>query len=216
MGNARLGGNRPRTAVVKTQAIFRAAAMPIMRSRYVSAAHQTQEGRQGAPLLERSGELPDRRGPCGAAAAAVPGRDQRFARIGLAQVDRRAGRRGGRAAHAIAVCGGPLRGAAAGRLDRPLAAERAAAMPTAPMGRMLAGAELVARAGARSVLGRAAAPEPQRHAVGSGAVAAGDLPTSGARQRVAIASPMVRAQRHGRPARRGSGAGRDPQAVSLS
>src|SRR6267142_1931566 len=32
-----------------------------MRSRYVSPAHQAQEGRQGAPLLEHRGESPDRR-----------------------------------------------------------------------------------------------------------------------------------------------------------
>src|SRR5438105_8212784 len=50
-----------------------------MRSRHVSPAYQAQEGRQGAPLLEHRGESPDRRRPGGAAAAAVPGRDQRFA-----------------------------------------------------------------------------------------------------------------------------------------
>src|SRR4029077_1811863 len=44
-----------------------------MRSRHVSPAHQAQEGRQGAPLLEHRGESPDRRRPGGAAAAAVPG-----------------------------------------------------------------------------------------------------------------------------------------------
>src|SRR3979409_2359680 len=41
------------------------------------------------------------------------------------------------------------------------------------------GAELVARAGARSFRGRTAAAEPQGHAVGPGAVAAGDLPAAG-------------------------------------
>jgi hypothetical protein len=43
--------------------------------------------------LEYRGESPGRRGPCCAAAAAVPGRDQRFARTGLAQVNRHPGRR---------------------------------------------------------------------------------------------------------------------------
>src|ERR1700730_6549333 len=70
----------------------------IMRSRYVSPAHQAQEGRQGAPLLEHRGESPDRRRPGGAAAAAVPGRDQRFAGTGLAQVNRHPGGRGTAAA----------------------------------------------------------------------------------------------------------------------
>ena len=49
--------------------------------------------------------------------------------------------------------------------------------------------------------GGTAAAEPQGYAVGPGAVAADDLPASGTRQRVAIASRMVRAQRHGRSAR---------------
>src|SRR5437867_6625237 len=108
-----------------------------MRSRHVSPAHQAQEGRQGAPLLEHRGESPDRRRPGGAAAAAVPGRDQRFAGTGLAQVNRHPGGRGTAAAHAVAVSGGPLRGIAAGRLDRSVAAKRTAVVPAAPVGRML-------------------------------------------------------------------------------
>ena len=39
-----------------------------------------------------------------------------------------------------------LRGIAAGRLDRSVAAKRTAVVPAAPVGRMLVGAELVARA----------------------------------------------------------------------
>src|SRR6266850_716253 len=50
------------------------------------------------------------------------------------------------AAHAVAVSGGPLRGIAAGCLDRSVAAKRTAVVPAAPVGRMLVGAELVARA----------------------------------------------------------------------
>jgi hypothetical protein len=45
----------------------------IMRSRYVSPAHQAQEGRQGAPLLEHRGESPDRRRPGGNAASYASG-----------------------------------------------------------------------------------------------------------------------------------------------
>src|SRR5438874_13242019 len=119
-----------------------------------------KKGRQGAPLLEHRGESSDRRRPGGAAAAAAPGRDQRFAGTGLAQVNRHPGGRGTAAAYAVAVSGGPLRGIAAGRLDRSVAAERAAVVPAAPVGRMLVGAELVGRACARSVLGRTVAAEP--------------------------------------------------------
>jgi hypothetical protein len=50
------------------------------------------------------------------------------------------------AAHAVAVSGGPLRGIAGGRLYRSVAAKRAAVVPAAPVGRMLVGSELVARA----------------------------------------------------------------------
>src|SRR5258708_26322733 len=110
------GHNRRQGRVVKTKVISRVVAAFIMRNRHVSPAHQAQEGRQGAPLLEHRGESPDRRRPGGAAAAAVPGRDQRFAGTGLAQVNRHRGGRGIAAAHAVAVSGGPLRGIAAGRL----------------------------------------------------------------------------------------------------
>src|SRR5437588_318067 len=129
------GHNRRQSRVVKTKVISRGVAAFIMRSRHVSPAYQAQEGRQGAPLLEHRGESPDRRRPGGAAAAAVPGRDQRFAGTGLAQVNRHPGGRGTAAAHAVAVSGGPLRGIAAGRLDRSAAAKRAAVVPAAPVGR---------------------------------------------------------------------------------
>src|SRR2546423_7192353 len=82
------GHNRRQSRVVKTKVISRGVAAFIMRSRHVSPAYQAQEGWQGAPLLEHRGESPDRRRPGGAAAAAVPGRDQRFAGTGLAQVNR--------------------------------------------------------------------------------------------------------------------------------
>src|SRR5207249_8723139 len=127
------GHNRRQSRVVKTKVISRGVAAFIMRSRHVSPAYQAQEGRQGAPLLEHRGESPDRRRPGGAAAAAVPGRDQRFAGTGLAQVNRHPGGRGIAAAHAVAVSGGPLRGIAAGRLDRSVAAKRTAVVPAAPV-----------------------------------------------------------------------------------
>src|SRR5947209_3938691 len=107
------GHNRRQSRVVKTKVISRGVAAFIMRSRHVPPAHQAQEGRQGAPLLEHRRESPDRRRPGGAAAAAVPGRDQRFAGTGLAQVNRHPGGRGTAAAYAVAVSGGPLRGIAA-------------------------------------------------------------------------------------------------------
>src|SRR5258708_5589056 len=90
------GHNRRQSGVVKTKVISWVVAAFIMRSRYVSPAHQAQEGRQGAPLLEHRRESPDRRRPGGAAAAAVPGRDQRFAGTGLAQVNRHPGGKGTR------------------------------------------------------------------------------------------------------------------------
>src|SRR3984893_12671698 len=113
-------------------------------------------------------------------AAAVPGRDQRFAGTGLAQVDRRPRGRSGGAAPPVAVPGRPLRGGAARRRGRPAEACRAAVVPAAAVGRVLAGGEPVARTGARPVLGRAARPEPQGDALAPGAVALGDLPAAGA------------------------------------
>src|SRR5258706_522362 len=115
------------------------------------------------------------------------------------------------------------RGVGGGRVvQRPLLylgeinARRAAVVPAAAVGRVLAGGEPVARTGARPVLGRAARPEPQGDALAPGAVALGDLPAAGAGERVALASPMVRGQRPGRPAGRGCPTGGDPQALPLS
>jgi hypothetical protein len=58
----------------------------------------------------------------------------------------------------------------------------------APMGRMLAGADAMARTAARPVLVEAVGVEPQRDALGSGAVRAGRLPPAGAGQRMAPTS----------------------------
>ena len=86
-------------------------------------------------------------------------------------------------------------GLAARRLDRSAEALAASPVSAAAMGRLLAGAEPVGGVAARSVLGRAAADEPQGHALGSGAVRAGRLSAAGAGQRVAAASGMVRTHR---------------------
>ena len=72
---------------------------------------------------------------------------------------------------------------------------RASPLPASPMGRVLAGAEVVGGVATRSVLGRAPAGEPQGDALGSGTVRAGRLSPAGAGQRVAAASGMVRADR---------------------
>src|ERR1700730_6921209 len=133
--------------------------------RHVSPSQQAPVGRQRAPLLAHRGESRGRRRPCAAAAAAVPGRDQRFAGTGLAQVDRRPRGRSGGAAPPVAVPGRPLRGGAARRRGRPAEACRAAVVPAAAVGRVLAGGEPVARTGARPVLGRAARPAAQGGAV---------------------------------------------------
>ena len=59
-------------------------------------------------MLERCRELAGRRGARGAAARAVPGRDQRHAGIGVAAVDRGFRGRCGATPQAVAVSGGPL------------------------------------------------------------------------------------------------------------
>src|SRR5215472_11493614 len=94
--------------------------------------------------------------------------------------------------------------------------EEGAAAPAAAVGRVLVGAESVARTGARPVLGRAARPEPQGDTLAPGAAAVGNLPAAGAGERVAPASPMVRAQRDGRLVGGGCRAGGDRQALPLS
>ena len=115
----------------------------------------------------------------------------------------------------VAVSRRSLRRSAAGRLDRSVEALAASPLSAAPMGRVLAGADVVGRVATRSVLGRASAGEPQGDALGSGTVRAGRLSPAGARQRVAAASGMVRTDRAGRSVGRRLRAGRDPQALSL-
>ena len=91
----------------------------------------------------------------------------------MAAVDRGFGGWRRAAADPVAVCGRSRRGAAGGRLDRRRQTVGIASAPTAAVGRVLAGADAVARAAAGSVLVEAAWDEPQRDALGSSAVCAG-------------------------------------------
>ena len=73
-------------------------------------------------------------------ACSSPRRDQRFAGIGVAPVDRGVGRRGRSAQDAGAVSRRPLRRDFAGRLDRSAEAVAIAAASGGAVGRVLAGA----------------------------------------------------------------------------
>src|SRR5580704_17161517 len=87
-----------------------AANVLIIGGHHVLALQSPPEGWQATSLLERCRKHPRRRRAHGAAARAVSGRDQRFAGIGLAAVDR--GFRGWHraAADTVAVSGRPLEG----------------------------------------------------------------------------------------------------------
>src|ERR1700758_5315008 len=95
-------------ALVPTKAILSAANVPIIGGHHVLALQGPPEGWQATSLLERCREHAGRRRARGAAACAVSGRDQRFAGIGMAAVDRGFGRRRRAAADAVAVSGRPL------------------------------------------------------------------------------------------------------------
>src|SRR5256714_14688034 len=186
-GKERRGPKRRKSAVVPTKSILTAANVPIIGGHHVLALQSPPEGWQATPLLERCREYAGRPGARGAAARAVPGRDQRHAGVGVATLDR--GDRGRRpaTADAVAVSGRPLRRAAGGRLHRHRLTAGAAAASAAAVGRVLADAAAVAGTAARSVLVETAGSEPQRDALGSGPVRAGRLPFAGAGQRVAPA-----------------------------
>src|SRR5256885_9017322 len=121
-----------------------AANVPIIGGHHVPALQSSPEGWQATPLLERCREHADRRRARGAAARAVPGRDQRHAGIGVAAVDRGARGRRRATADAVSVSGRPLRGAPGGRRDRPRQAVAAAVAPATAMGRVLVGTAAVA------------------------------------------------------------------------
>src|SRR6516165_10477608 len=191
------GASISKLAVVKTKAIFIVGVLRIIDGRHVFARHDSQEGRQGAPLLEPFREQARERWTRGAAARAVSWRDQLFAGAGVAQVDRGA-RRGRRSAAQLgAVSGRSLRRRAARCACGGAAAVAGATEPTAAMGCVLAGGAAVGRTAARSFLERPTAGEPQGHALGSGAVGARSLPTDRARRGVALAARVVRPQRDG-------------------
>src|SRR5215469_14523045 len=178
--------NRP--IQVPTKSILTAANVPIIGGHHVLALQSSPEGWQATPPLERCREHARRRRAHGATARAVSLRDQRFAGIVVAAVDR--GFRGRRraAADPVAVSGRPCRGAAGGRFDRRRQTVGIAVAAATAVGRVLAGTDAMARAAARPVLVEAVGSEPQRDAVGSGAVRAGRLPSAGAGQRMAPAS----------------------------
>src|SRR5438477_4175025 len=161
--------------------------MPIIGGHHVLALQGPPEGWQATSLLERCREHTRRRWARGAAARALSGRDQRYSGIGLAAVDRGFGGWRRAAADTIAVSGRPCRGAAGGRLGGRRQIVGIASAPATAVGRVLAGTDAVARAAARSVLVEAVGNEPQRDALGRGAVRAGRLPAAGAGQRVAPA-----------------------------
>src|SRR5260370_28772399 len=162
MRSGGMGRTRPKGVLGQTRPILRAASVLIIGSRHVLTLFDSEERRQEASLLEHCRDPPDLRGSRAAAARALPGRDQRFAGIGLAQVDRRPGRGSGAAAHVVAVSRGPLRRIAAGYLDRPSEADGVAAAAAAPIGRVLAGAAAVAGGGGPRDVWRNGLPLPPR------------------------------------------------------
>src|SRR5262244_3921366 len=115
-------------------------------------------------------------------------RDQRFAGIGVAAVDRGFGGWRRAAADTVAVSGRPCRGAADGCFGRRRQTVGIASASATAVGRVLAGTDAVARTAARSVVVEAAGSEPQRDVLGSGAVRAGRLSSAGTGQRMAPAS----------------------------
>src|ERR1700726_2696313 len=82
------------------------------------ALQSSPERWQATSLLERCREHADRQGARGAAARAVPGRDQRHAGVGVAALNRGARGRRHATADAVAVSGRPRRRRAGGHLDR--------------------------------------------------------------------------------------------------
>src|SRR6476646_8343521 len=101
------GGRK--SAVVPTKSILKAANMPIIGGHHVLALQSSPEGWQATPLLERCREYAGQRRARGAAACAVPGRDQRHAGIGVAAVDRGFGGWRRAAPDAVAVSRRPRR-----------------------------------------------------------------------------------------------------------
>src|SRR3990170_4703810 len=169
----------------------RGGVLRIIEPRDVSACEHSEEGRQGAPLLQRGGEQARERWTRAATARAVSGGDQLVAGACVAPLDRGIGRGHASSANARAVSRGSLRRGGRGRIDRAPEALAAAAGAAAAVGCVLACAEAVAEPGARWVLGRATGALAQRHALGSSVAGARGLSAVVAGQRVAIASALV-------------------------
>src|SRR5438045_7333068 len=131
-------------ALVPTKSILRAANVPIIGGHHVLALQSSPEGWQATSLLERCREHADRQGARGAAARAVPGRDQRYAGVGVAALNRGARGRRHATADAVAVSGRPRRRSAGGHLDRPRQAVAVAVAPATAVGCLLAGVDAVA------------------------------------------------------------------------
>src|SRR5580700_6672034 len=138
-----------------------AANVLIIGGHHVLALQSPPEGWQATSLLERCREHACRRRAHGAAARAVSGRDQRFAGIGLAAVDRGFGGWRRAAADTVAVSGRPCRGAADGCFGRRRQTVGVASASATAVGGVLADTDAVARAAAQSVLVEAAGSEPQ-------------------------------------------------------
>src|SRR5437763_15225220 len=138
------GLKRRKSAVVPTKSILKAANVPIIGGHHVLALQGSPEGWQATSLLERCREHADRQGARGAAARAVPGRDQRYAGVGVAALNRGARGRRHATADAVAVSGRPRRRSAGGHLDRPRQAVAVAVAPATAVGCLLAGVDAVA------------------------------------------------------------------------
>src|SRR3984893_18010978 len=155
-GKERRGPKRRKSAVAPTKSILSAANVPIIGSHHVPALQSSPEGWLATSLLERCREHADRQGARGAAARAVPGRDQRHGGVGVAALNRGARGRRHATADAVAVSGRPRRRSAGGHLDRPRQAVAVAVASATAVGCVLAGVDAVAGGGARCSLGGAA------------------------------------------------------------
>src|SRR6516165_4125810 len=129
-----------------------AANVLIIGGHHVLALQSPPEGWQATSLLERCREHACRWRAHGAAARAVSGRDQRFAGIGLAAIDRGFGGWRRAAADTVPVSGRPCRGAADGCFGGRRQTVGIASASATAVGRMLAGTDAMARTAARSVL----------------------------------------------------------------
>ena len=181
---------------------------------HVRTGQETLQGRQGTPLLERGGERSQPRRAGRSASGAVPGRDQRSSARGVVPFDRGvAGRFRVRIDGAVRR---RRRGAGAGLRGGADPGQGAEFTPTAAVGRVLAGADVVGSAGAGSILAYPAAVEPSGHTLAGRVEDVGVLSADRSGQRMAVASALVRSQRDARLAGQSDGGHRQRYAVPLS